>query len=191
MMEAIIGWDRTMIDVLFSFRGRLRRLQFVGWWLATIVLGIVAILALIILGVASVKTMSWGLGAGLAAVLAILGIAVLYIWIGLALAAKRIRDIGWSPLLVIGGLILFTIVDMLVLTRLLGVFPNKYGNQTAIGFLVNLAYMGVLLFWPSASDGDESEPAEPLREAPVVAAAPRPVMRQVGGPRREFGLRTR
>lgn len=177
-----------MLDALFSFRGRLSRLQYLGWWLGSIGLIVLAVvIAFFSFGVgwaatAKVSQPGWGslLAAGLVAILFMLGLLVVCFWIGLALATKRIRDIGWNPLLVIGGIFLFSIVDMVVLSRLLGgIGPKTYGGGgSVIGLLVNLTYMAVLFFWPSASDG-EQDPGEPLREAPVIAAAaPRPVMRQ-------------
>jgi hypothetical protein len=131
---------------------------------------------------------------------------VAYFWMSFALQAKRIRDIGLSPLMVIVGLMLFSMFDAAVLSRIIHFKLWSLGPNTGIGGLVNLAYLGMLLFWPGESgDGrlrglwpDEPDPAPPAIARPSVAASssPQPARLQQavsrpGAPRREFGLRTR
>jgi uncharacterized membrane protein YhaH (DUF805 family) len=175
---------------LFSFRGRLTRLEFLGWSVAAILLLVVITVVLVAASVIGAKELGAGVGAGALGLIMGLAMAIAYIWCGLALAAKRIRDIGWSPLIVITSLILFEIIDMVILTRLI---PVRYlwplDQHTIVGGVVNLAYLGALLFWPS-QDTDAS-PAEP--SARTAPSAPRPSMPMPSAraPRREFGLRTR
>ena len=179
-----------MLAKLFSFRGRLTRLEFLGWSVAAILLLVVTAVVLVAASVVGAKDLRAGAGAGVLGLIIGLGMAVAYIWCGLALAAKRIRDIGWSPLIVITSLILFEIVDIVMLTRLI---PVRYlwplDQHTIVGGVVNLAYFGALLFWPS-QDTDAS-PAEP--SARTAPGSPRPSipMPSARAPRREFGLRTR
>jgi uncharacterized membrane protein YhaH (DUF805 family) len=175
---------------LFSFRGRLSRLEFIGWSFAASLLLVVITVALMAASVIGAKELSAGVGAGVLGLLIALAMGVAYLWCGLALAAKRIRDIGWSPLIVMASLFLFDIVDVLMLTRLIHArFFWPLDQYTIIGGAVNLVYLGTLLLWPS-QDADAS-PAEPAaRTAPSAPRSSMP-MPSARAPRREFGLRTR
>jgi uncharacterized membrane protein YhaH (DUF805 family) len=177
---------------LFSFRGRLTRLQFLGWSFAATLIFTVSAVLFIVLGVIDGR-----MNPAVTGLIAILAVVVAAVWSGLALQVKRVRDMGFSPLLVIGGLMVFEVIDTLVLRRVvhLSFFPG--GLHTAVGELAQLAFIGVLLFWPSAGR-DRGSYEEPGDVAPVTpqASALRPAMSrtslaQPGAPRREFGLRTR
>jgi uncharacterized membrane protein YhaH (DUF805 family) len=175
---------------LFSFRGQLTRLEFLGWSVAATLLLVVITVILMAASVIGAKELRAGVGAGMLGLIIALVMAVAYLWCGLALAAKRIRDIGLSPLIVMTSLFLFDIVDVLMLTRLIHArFFWPLDQYTIIGGAVNLAYLGALLLWPS-QDADAS-PAEP--SARTAPSAPRPSMPSPTArtPRREFGLRTR
>jgi uncharacterized membrane protein YhaH (DUF805 family) len=188
-----------LLEKLFSFRGRLARLEFLGWSLAAGVLLVVMAMVLVTAGIYSSSP-------GLAAIVIGLVMAVVYFWMSFALQAKRIRDIGLSPLMVIVGLMLFSMFDAAVLSRIIHFKLWSLGPNTGIGGLVNLAYLGMLLFWPGESGNrslrglwpDEPDPAPPVIARPSVAASssPQPARLQQavsrpGAPRREFGLRTR
>ena len=181
-----------MLAKLFSFRGRLTRLEFLGWSFGATFIFIGVAVLFIVLGVIDGR-----MSAAVTGLIAIVAVVVAALWSGLALQVKRIRDMGFGPLMVIGGLMAFEVIDTLMLRRFvhLSFFPG--GLHTAVGELVQLAFLGVLLFWPSAGrEGAWRE--EPGDVAPVTpqASAPRPSMAraslpQPGAPRREFGLRTR
>ena len=181
-----------MLAKLFSFHGRLTRLEFLGWSFAATFIFIGAAILFIVLGVIDGR-----MNAAVTGLIAILAVVVAAMWSGLALQVKRVRDMGFSPLMVIGGLMVFEVIDTLMLRRFvhLSFFPG--GLHTAVGELTQLAFIGVLLFWPSAGRGGGWR-EEPDDAAPVApqASAPRPSMAraslpQPGAPRREFGLRTR
>jgi uncharacterized membrane protein YhaH (DUF805 family) len=180
-----------MLAKLFSFKGRLARLEFLGWSFAAIIA--IWLTTTFLVATAIIQFKAAGGGLGTIAIVLLIGLAmcVALIWSGLALAVKRIRDIGYSPLLVIGALFLYNIVDALVLTYLI---PMRafwpFEQYTIIGGLVNLVYGAALLLLPS--EGADVTP-ESSSDAPPRAAAPsppRPSMAQAGGPRRHFGLRT-
>ena len=182
-----------MFAKLFSFRGRLTRLEFLGWSFAGAFIFIGAPILFIVLGVIDGR-----MSAAVTGFIAILAVVVAAVWSGLALQVKRVRDMGFSPLMVIGGLIAFEVFDTMVLRHVvhLSLFPVG-GFHTVVGELAQLAFIGVLLFWPSAGRGGGFY-EEPDDVAPVTpqAGAPRPSMAraslpQPGAPRREFGLRTR
>jgi len=180
-----------MLAKLFSFKGRLARLEFLGWSFAAIVA--IWLTATFLVATAIVDFKNSG-GLGTIAIVFLIGLAmcVALIWSGLALAVKRIRDIGYSPLLVIGALILYDIVDMAVLTYFI---PMRafwpFQQYTIIGGTVHLVYFAALLLLPSEGADVTAEPSssDPPSRA-VAAPAPRPSMASAGGPRRHFGLRT-
>jgi uncharacterized membrane protein YhaH (DUF805 family) len=177
---------------LFSFHGRLTRLEFLGWSFAGAGILIVAAVLFIVLGVIDGR-----MHPAVTGLIAILAVVVAAVWSGLALQVKRIRDMGLSPLLVIGGLMAFEVFDTLVLRHVVHLSFFAPGFHSAVGELAQLAFIGALLFWPSASRGGGWREG-PEEVAPVApqASTPRPSMAraslpQPGAPRREFGLRTR
>jgi uncharacterized membrane protein YhaH (DUF805 family) len=177
---------------LFSFQGRLTRLQFLGWSFAAGGVLTASAVLFIVLGVIDGR-----MNAAVTGVIAILAVVVAAVWSGLALQVKRIRDMGLSPLLVIGGLMAFEVFDTLVLRHVVHVSFLPGGLHSAVGELAQLAFLGALLFWPSAGHGGGWR-EEPDDAAPVApqASTPRPSMAraslpQPNAPRREFGLRTR
>jgi uncharacterized membrane protein YhaH (DUF805 family) len=147
-----------MIDALFGFRGRLGRLAFLGWNLTGMAL------------VAAIAVAFLIVGAGLSGVLQVRGAATVLgvlmaataggvgIWTTIALAAKRLRDIGLAPLpLMIGATILLAF-DFFVLTRLTGVrFFSPLAGYTPLGGLFATGWMVFLICWPSASETAASD----------------------------------
>jgi len=181
-----------MLAKLFSFKGRLSRLEFLGWSFAAIVAIWLTATFLVAAALFDFKN-SGGLGTIAIVLLIGLAVCVALIWSGLALAVKRIRDIGYSPVLVIGALILYDIVDVLVLRYFIPVRAfSPFQQYTIVGGVVHLVYFAALLVLPSEAADDAPEPSssDPPSRA-VAAPPPRPSMAPAGGgPRRHFGLRT-
>ncbi|MEB2847782.1 DUF805 domain-containing protein [Endobacterium cereale] len=88
-----------MFETLFMFGGRLNRLQY---FVTTIVISLVAGLIGGILFAAMAAT-----GAGIGGFALVILLLLPFLWMSLSMQAARIRDIGLSPLFVIGGLIAF------------------------------------------------------------------------------------
>ncbi len=125
-----------MMDLLFGFNGRIRRSHY---WLAAIgagvVLGFVYALVAMLLGGAMFAARAGGGGAaagglGLVAMLLFLAVAVIGVWIGLALQIKRWHDrdksavwvlINFIPL--IGGL--WALIECGFMDGTPG--PNRFG----------------------------------------------------------------
>ena len=63
-----------------------------------------------------------------------------FLWFSFALQAKRIRDIGWPPLIVVPAWIVANIVD--------AVAAGGGHGGSAIGLGINAGMVLVLLFWP-------------------------------------------
>jgi uncharacterized membrane protein YhaH (DUF805 family) len=189
--------EQRVLAKLFSFRGRLTRLEFLGWSFAAVFIFTIGAVLIMTLGVIDGR-----MNAAVTGIIVVLAVLIAAVWSGLALQVKRVRDMGFSPLLVIGGLFAFEFIDTLVLRHFVHLSFFPLSLHSAVGELAQLAFIGVLLFWPSAS-GDSRLYDEPDDVAPVAAQAstPRPSMApqtmagpslaQPGGARREFGLRTR
>jgi uncharacterized membrane protein YhaH (DUF805 family) len=187
-----------MLDAVFSFRGRIGRLQYVLGSLA-LSAGIVLPAALIF---AALKARDAASEAGALGVVGLVLIVLvpLFAWIATSLQARRLRDIGFNPLYAVPIILAFNVADRLAAMAVPGLSFAGLHQQTPLGLLVNLATAGALLFWPGRTDGggasvraagwmslDDLSPAAPedavedaaaLREPePVRAPAPSPIRR--------------
>ena len=101
-----------MLEAVFSFRGRLGRLQYFVGGLA---LGMAIIVPLVMIGVSMFA--HGGVGAkpplGLLALFALVAVP-LFLWISLSLQARRLRDIGWNPLYVIPAVFAVDLIDQTI-----------------------------------------------------------------------------
>lgn len=163
-----------MLEALFSFRGRINRLQY---FLGSIGLGAALMVVLVGAGMALGGSGSVsGLGGSVLAVLVVIVFTLPpYFWVAFSLQTRRFRDMGWNPVFVIPGWIG---VDMF------GGLGMAHPPLVSIGvLLVNLAMGGCLLFWPGKAAGDwmaeewtalNRPPPEPTAgwgpQAPVRAA---------------------
>ena len=191
-----------MFSAVFSFRGRLNRLQyFLGsWGLGTVTL-VLAVIAL-----ASVGSRYGGatpdraalLTLGVVALLVLIVALPLYLWISVSLQARRFRDIGWEPVFVIPAWMVFDVLDHLAVMGAPQIAVAGRLSGSWLGLLVNLALGLCLLFWPgkkafdvAAVFDDVPPPAQPTPAGPVapVAARAQPLAAPAGFGRR--GLRVR
>lgn len=178
-----------MLGTFFGFGGRLGRLQYLGY--ATLLgVGFWMLVGLSLLtALTSLSGSGGGKGGGLGAMLLPLVILVpLFGWSSLALQAKRIRDIGWNPAVVIPAWMVVTTVALFA-TLLAG--ATGKGHPSLLG-MVNLPMTAVLLLWPGVernsgfgSSYHEPEPlarhdhALPVARTPMVA---KPVVRPASPP---------
>ncbi|HXQ11453.1 MAG TPA: DUF805 domain-containing protein [Caulobacteraceae bacterium] len=180
-----------MLAAVFSFRGRINRLQYfgglVGLFLSFVVAGLAAVLSIGDLRLVEQEPTR------VLPLLAIALIAVpLWIWVSLSLQARRIRDIGLNPLFVIPAYLLFEAIDQAIGTSMAGApvasltsVASMMPHHTVLQPVVDLAYSLALLFWPgrardappAASWADNVKlpdpPATPTR-APAPMRAPEP-----------------
>jgi uncharacterized membrane protein YhaH (DUF805 family) len=137
-----------MLDYLFGLNARLGRLQF---FLASIALAVVMTAICFVIAVnglihfpkgaepeLSWEIMNWP----------ILCAAAFFMLATFSLQAMRIRDIGWDPVVVIGGWIAIVIIDMIVATKMPQLALGSGHHATIVNSLANLAMTGILLFWP-------------------------------------------
>lgn len=166
-----------MLNIILGFGGRIGRLHYL---LLSLLLGFVMTLLTlaIVFGMMPHYTEVGGkVPDGMPApvlVATMLVVTPLFLWFSFALQTKRIRDIGWNPLLVIPAWIVVDIVAVLA------------GSPTFSG-CINLTMVAVLLFWPSREPDQWSPPSfgssEPVAErvawaAPEVQRVPQPPARR-------------
>ena len=177
-----------MLAKLFSFHGRMTRLEYLGWTIVSLVIVAIITAVLMFAGLMAAIGLHAGKGQAFAAGLVVgVPMLVIAVWSGFAITAKRVRDMGLSPLLVIGALIVFDIIDLLVLKRLTPVrFYWPLAEHTMAGGIVNIAYLAALLLWPG--QGDDAGPRSPADDLPLLTIQPtiRP-----DAPRGAFGMRAR
>jgi uncharacterized membrane protein YhaH (DUF805 family) len=191
-----------MFSAVFSFRGRLNRIQyFLGSW------GLGAgMIALVIVLLVSVGATAGGgtpgpaalMRLGVMALLALLVIAPIYFWISFSLQARRFRDIGWEPVFVIPAWIGAGIVDRLVVMSAPKAAVIDGSGVSWFGLILNLGLGGCLLFWPGKPPFDIASvfddvppPAQPTPAGPAAPAAARaqPVTAPAGFGRRGLQVR--
>lgn len=117
------------MSVLFSFRGRCGRLAYLGIFVVQMVLFLIA-LSVGAVGLAA-GVMGSGI-AGLLGVLAVVGGVIAMAWIGAAALARRTRDIGWKPVVVLPLWYVLSIVPLMVPPLALLVFPV----QAVVGLIL-------------------------------------------------------
>jgi uncharacterized membrane protein YhaH (DUF805 family) len=147
-----------MLSAVFSFRGRLNRLQyFLGSWALGVVTVVLAVAVLASLGgMAGGRTPDRAalINLGVTALLALLVIGPIYFWISFSLQARRFRDIGWEPVFVIPAWIGGEIVDRLAVMGAPQIAVTHGMGISWLGLLLNLGLGGCLLFWPGRNSFD-------------------------------------
>jgi uncharacterized membrane protein YhaH (DUF805 family) len=141
--------ERPVLDYVFGLNARLGRLQF---FFASVVLAIVMAMicfAMVMNGLVHFtkgirpEQMSWAMLGW-----PILGATAFFMLATFTLQAMRIRDIGWDPVIVIGGWIALMVIDVIVATKMPALALGPGQHTTAVSGLVNFAMTGILLFWP-------------------------------------------
>lgn len=134
-----------MLEWLFSFRGEIGRVRYLAGFSLLVVMTVLVTVAVTLVGVAAPSLRSPLLSTGLAVVL-----AVLAYWSVTALAARRLRDIGLNPWLVLGGLTLLSLAERFLPFGLPGMAwlePTASPVSGLIGALV----LAAMLLWPGRS----------------------------------------
>ncbi len=159
-----------MLDMVFGFNARLGRLKF---FLSSIALGFVN-MVLLLLAVYYTYRVNPTLGLQpflLTAGWPLLAFMGFYMVSSFMLAAMRIRDIGWDPVIVVSAWIAVLVIDWMIASKVPGLSLPKH-NGTFIGGLINFGLALALLFWPS---GDPA--GAPPRSDDVAPSGPRGAMR--------------
>lgn len=146
-----------MLAAVFSFRGRINRLQY---FLGSLTIGaMLALLAAMLISFTQLApTARPSLTMALDAVFLVFA-APLAIWSAAWLQARRLRDIGWEPMIVI---------PIWIGVLLLAGFAAQAGvSQTALASLVSLALLACLYGWPGRRNSVTS-----LSDGRMMALAP-------------------
>ena len=176
-----------MMNVILGFGGRLGRLHY---FLLSLVLAAFLTVVIFTIGFAAFSRMDRGAieGGGrqtLTLIILVLTVPI-YGWFTLGLMAKRFRDIGWDPFVVIIGWGTLAVIDCVAAGYVPARFVASDGTQTLFGWLLNLGMIGCLLFWPSADDDVTATPVSAPRISRVEALA---TQGPGGAIKASFGLR--
>lgn len=156
-----------MIGLLFGFHGRIARPEYILTSCALLI--IVALLyAMIIAGLTPIPAVHGDHAASEAmlrpSLLAVVAIAPVVIWFAVMLQARRLRDMGWNPALVMPAWVVLLAGDKVAADAVpvlaIGYVP---GFSTLLGVLLHLAIGLCLLSWPSAA-----APADTLPEPQIA-----------------------
>jgi len=185
-----------MLGAVFSFRGRLNRIQyFLGSWALGTVTIVLALI--VVVGVAGSRGMDQAnlLRAGVTVLIALLAIGPVYFWISFSLQARRFRDIGWEPVFVIPAWVGLDVVDRLAVYGAPQIAVVQGMGASWLGLLLNLGLGLCLLFWPGRKFEDiasvfDDAPPPPSRVPASAAPAARPATQWSSNPvRTGFGRR--
>jgi len=166
-----------MLGAIFSYRGRLNRIQYfvsaMGLGFGAAVVAVVAVMA--IFGGQSLDRAS-AMRAGLGLIPVMLIAVPVYLWISFSLQARRFRDIGWEPVFVVPAWFIFDLLDRFAVMGAPQIAVSHASGVSWLGLLVNLGLGLCLLFWPGRKFEDiasvfDDVPPPPSR---VQAAAPAP-----------------
>ena len=177
-----------MLEGAFTFRGRIGRMQF---FIDGLLSGVGCVVAAIVLAFLVVPARHDAIGiAFFIACFALAGLVVL--WFSLSLYVRRIRDIGWDPVVVIGGWIVGNLADAVLAGLVPGLAVGAAHHATIIGSVANPLLSLALLFWPGHDGPDHDAGSAPPRRAraafapaaPVATASPHPARQRTGFGRR-------
>jgi len=141
-----------MMATFLGFGGRMGRLSYFLWSLA-VAAGLAVLTVVLVfgaLGGSAPEDVFWR---------TVLVVVPLALWVNAALASKRLRDIGWSPLWVLPGWLCFGIIDAWVAMEVPALATGD-GGQTVIGLVVELGMVLALLFWPGCPEDEDYEPLD-------------------------------
>jgi uncharacterized membrane protein YhaH (DUF805 family) len=140
--------EAAMLASVFNFRGRINRSRY---FLGSLAIGaiFVALAQLFMAFGHPPETPRSALAVTLDAVLLVMA-APMTAWIAVSLQVRRLRDIGWNPLIVV-PLWIGALAGMAVQGS-----PDIVQTQTAVGTLINFAALTCLFVWPGRRGGISS-----------------------------------
>jgi uncharacterized membrane protein YhaH (DUF805 family) len=187
-----------MLETVFSFSGRINRLQYFA---SIVALTAALFVPVLMIGIGLLAHGGVGAKPPLAT-LALLGLFFLlaippFLWVSFSLQARRFRDIGWNPLYVIPGWMVFNVFDRVIAQFVPALTMGRLYHQTWLGLAVGLGLGCALLFWPGRAEDDDApgigaswmRPSTPPPAAPATTATytPAPSAAAASAPR--FGRR--
>jgi uncharacterized membrane protein YhaH (DUF805 family) len=162
-----------MLAAIFSFRGRLNRIQYFlgGCGLA---LALVALAVILFVGALSGRSSGRPdiASLGLTALFCLVVLVPLYAWISFSLQARRFRDIGWEPAFVIPAWIGLDVLDRILVMAAPQFAVSAGAGVSLLGLLLNLGLGLCLLFWPGRPGYDIGSVAAVFDDAPPPPSEP-------------------
>ena len=156
-----------MLDAVFSFRGRINRIQyFLGGLGLAFTVTVIAVVAIV--GLVGARGVAGIMQAMLPLALVALVVGPVYLWVAFSLQARRFRDMGWNPLYVIPGWI---VAEVAVRIATFGA-ASLMMDGLVVTMVINLFMSACLLFWPGQADAGSTPPTKTTRTPP-----PRPLPR--------------
>jgi len=163
-----------MLGAVFSFRGRLNRIQYflslIGLGFATMVVAVVTVLGAF---GGQMPVQANLMHAGVIVLLVMLVAVPAYFWVSFSLQARRFRDIGWDPILMIPGWLMLEILDRLAVHFAPEMAVVQGIGVSWFGLLLNLGLGLCLLFWPGRAVDDIASVFDDV-PPPRMAAGPAP-----------------
>ncbi len=186
-----------MLAAIFSFRGRLNRIQyFLGSWGLGMALVVLAVILLVGAAAGRSPDRPETLAAlGLTGLFCLVVLGPIYFWVSFSLQARRFRDIGWEPVFVIPAWIGVDILDRLLTMAAPRIAVADGMGVSWIGLLVNAGLGLCLLFWPGkpafdiAAVFDDVPPPSRSQGQPAMARAAAPFARSASPTPAGFGRR--
>lgn len=177
-----------MLESMFSFQGRLNRLQY---FLRVLLLTAIIVVPGIFL---AFQVALDGLGKSLSSFglwgLLILIMIPALLWLSFAFQARRFRDIGLNPLYTILGWIGVMIVDAFLARAVPSLSLSHFVHQTILGLAINFGLGGALLFWPGKPNGGGMSSLNPFGDSPNESTPSHHVsVKYETSPRAAFGRR--
>jgi uncharacterized membrane protein YhaH (DUF805 family) len=173
-----------MLAAIFSFRGRINRLQYLGG-LVGLLASFIVVAIVAVLSIGDLASLEQNPTRVLPVILILLVALPMWIAVSLSLQARRIRDIGLNPLFVIPAYMLFEVLDQAIGTSMAGgataasltSVASMMPHHTLLEPVVDLAYSLGLLFWPGRAQDSGQTPANwadkvKLPDPPAPTRAP-------------------
>ena len=140
------------ISELFGFEGRIGRLGY----LSRSIVVLIMVLALALEGSAALMRLVRPLGLGEydgASRALTITVALLVLWTSLALASRRLRDMGLEPAHILPLFVALWVVNTVLLEPLSRLRPDNFGLLEPSWAALQAAAALPLLFWPGRSSG--------------------------------------
>jgi uncharacterized membrane protein YhaH (DUF805 family) len=135
------------ISELFGFEGRIGRLGYLCRFVGVLIL----VLALALEGSAALMRLVRPLGLGeydQASRSLTIAVALLVLWSNLALASRRLRDMGLEPVHILPLFVALWVVNTVLLEPISRLHPGSYGMLETSWAALQAAAALPLLFWP-------------------------------------------
>jgi uncharacterized membrane protein YhaH (DUF805 family) len=185
-----------MLSAMFSFHGRIGRMQYFLRSMALgAAIGVVAVIGCVSLigggGLEALRNGQAPAGGSLVliALLALIALPAAF-WSSFSLQARRFRDIGWNPIIVMPAWIVVDMIDFIVAKAIPAIAVGKEHQGTAFGASSALCSAAHCCSGPAAAKAAKPMPRRrPSLAIRSTGSAPNPCPRRFAIPRRRASWR--